>query len=350
MTQASTYNKPSANPATSGNFKISARDAVRREALRYFSSNPGPDCVGPNISLHSRARRCLSGEEVSLEELANLSSALLYRNTVTELAQKYLDVMAIAPVCDFHEFDHQFLGDKKLKALASQTDAYRMMREADLFFQDTAIGQPHNEPQMFVLHSLLAAGFLPGQGFEEKLEMAKSISGRESTLFLSLKERILKLRDSDETEGDCLNLLRQNCNMDQEFEFEKRVVRGKVDAQTYRNGCNEYAYDVLEAMELEPMWLFERFGTYEWALLVTTGGRSRQAQADKLLSVAQEILPPDSALHRKINKYIVVHAMELDVEAFKDKLVLIKAHAEEKLATARKLEIIDCIKGQDYKL
>ncbi|THW31309.1 hypothetical protein D6D21_10733 [Aureobasidium pullulans] len=332
MTQGSTYSEPSANPATSGNFKISARDAVRRETLRYFSSNPGPDCVGPNTSLHSRARRCLSEEEVSLEELANLSSALLYRNAVTELAQKYLDVMVIAP------------------ALASQTDAYRMMREADLFFQDTAIGQPHNEPQMFVLHSLLAAGFLPGQGFEEKLKMAKSISGRESTLFLSLKERILKLRDSDETEGDCLNLLRQNCNMDQEFEFEKRVVRGKVDVQTYRNDCNEYAYDVLEAMELEPMWLFERFGTYEWALLVTTGGRSRQAQADKLLSVAQELMPPDSALHRKINKYIVVHAMELDVEAFKDKLVLIKAHAEEKLATARKLEIIDCIKGQDYKL
>lgn len=178
---------------------------------------------------------------MSLEELANLSSALLYRNAVTELAQKYLDVMAIAPVCDFHEFDHQFLGDKRLNALASQTDAYRMMREAKLFFQDTAIGQPHNEPQMFVLHSLLAAGFLPGQGFEEKLEMAKSISGRESTLFLSLKERILKLRDSDETSGDCLNLLRQNCNMDQEFEFEKRVVRGKVDVQTYRNDCNEYA-------------------------------------------------------------------------------------------------------------
>lgn len=147
---------------------------------------------------------------MSLEELANLSSALLYRNAVTELAQKYLDVMAIAPVCDFHEFDYQFLGDKRLNALASQTDAYRMMREAKLFFQDTAIGQPHNEPQMFVLHSLLAAGLLPGQGFEEKLEMAKSISGRESTLFLSLKERTLELRVSEETEGDCLDLLRQN--------------------------------------------------------------------------------------------------------------------------------------------
>lgn len=97
------------------------------------------------------------------------------------------------------------------------------------------------------------------------------------------------------------------------------------------------------------MWLFKRFGTYEWALLVTTGGRSRQAQADKLLSVAQEILPPDSALHRKINKCIVVHAMEMDVEAFKEKLVLVKAHAEEKLATARKLVGTNCIKGQDYK-
>ncbi|THY29384.1 hypothetical protein D6D00_03621 [Aureobasidium pullulans] len=350
MTQASTYNKPSAKPATSGSFKISARDAVRREALRYFSSIPGPDCVGPNTSLHSRARRCLSGEEVSLEELANLSSALLYRNAVTKLAQKYLDVMAIAPVCDFHEFDHQFLGDKKLKALASQTDAYRMMREADLFFQHTAIGQPHNEPQMFVLHSLLSAGFLPGQGFEEKLEMAKSISGRETTLFPSLKERILELRDSDETEGDYLNLLRQNCNMDQEFEFEKRVVYGKVDVQTYRNDYNEYAYDVLEAMGLEQMWRFERFGTYERALLVTTGGRSRQAQADKLLSVVQEILPPDTALHRKINKYIVVHVMEMDVKAFKEKLVLVKAPAEEKPAAARKLGGTDCIKGQDYKL
>ena len=41
--------------------------------------------------------------------------------------------------------------------------------------------------------------------------------------------------------------------------------------------------------------------------------------------------------------------MEMDVEAFKEKLVLVKAHAEEKLATARKLVGTNCIKGQDYK-
>jgi len=145
---------------------------------------------------------------MSLEQLAGLSSALLYRNTVTELAQKHLDVMVVDPVCDFREFDHQYLGDKKLNALADHTDAQSMMREANLFMVDAAIGLPYDEPQVFLLQSLLAAGFLPGQGFEEKLEVAKRNLEKESALLRSVKDLTLKLRDSNETEKFHLDLSR----------------------------------------------------------------------------------------------------------------------------------------------
>ncbi|THY30225.1 hypothetical protein D6D01_03289 [Aureobasidium pullulans] len=219
MTQASTYNEPSAKPATSGSFKISVRDAVRGEAL-------------------SRARRCLSREEVSLEELANLSSALLCRNAVTELAQKYLGVMTIAPVCDFREFDYQFLRDKKLDALASQTDAYRMMRETDLFFQDAAIGQPHTEPQLFVIHSLLAAGCHPGQGFEDKLKTAIAILEEGMIALRAVKASARSSETSSNTNKDGLGSLRQTCNIDQEFEL-----------RVYRNEGNKTAYDTLGVIE-----------------------------------------------------------------------------------------------------
>jgi len=125
--------------------------------------------------------------------------------------------------------------------------------------------------------------------------------------------------------------------MNREFEYEKRVICGKNNILIYRNDSNVSAYDMLEAMGFKPMWLFERFGTFEWALLVTTGGRSRQAPTDKLLSLVKEILPYKSVLHRKINKYIVVHVMKLDVEAFRGKVAKVREAKNGRACEVRRL-------------
>lgn len=95
-------------------FNISPRDAVRREALRYFSSDSGMDTAAPNVGLHNSACTCLSARDMSVQDLARLSLGLLDRNTSIKLAQKYIEAMEISPVCDYSDFDCTFSPNKDL--------------------------------------------------------------------------------------------------------------------------------------------------------------------------------------------------------------------------------------------
>ncbi|THX08830.1 hypothetical protein D6D17_04157 [Aureobasidium pullulans] len=231
-------------------FNISPRDAVRREALRYFSSNPGMDTAAPNVGLHNSACTCLSARDMSVQDLARLSLGLLDRNTSIKLAQKYIEAMGISPICDYR--------------------TSQIILDAQIFPSVNLAGnRRHTKPRRFLEQSLLAAGILPGDKFDRKMGLAKSVMEKEITVFRDVeaaRKQILIENSQADTRGHP-ELLLASCGMDQELGYDKREICGKL---VYWSDINNDAYTALEIIKIAPFELFEKFGPYDWENCVVT--------------------------------------------------------------------------------
>ncbi|THZ55607.1 hypothetical protein D6C88_09379 [Aureobasidium pullulans] len=328
------------------NFNISPRDAVRREALRYFSSNPGMDTAAPNVGLHNSACTCLSARDMSVQDLARLSLGLLDRNTSVKLAQKYIEAMGISPICDYSEFDCTFSPNKDLWKLAIQTGTSQIILDAQIFPSVNLAGnRRHTKPRRFLEQSLLAAGILPGDKFDRKLGLAKSVMEKEITVFRDV-EAARKQIHIGNPQADIRGhpeLLLASCGMDQELGYDKREICGKL---VYWSDINNDAYTALETIKIAPFELFEKFGPYDWENCVVTCGATCRHAAEECLSLIRKILPNETALHRKTTRYIVCHVLRLagTVDA---KLELTKGVAE-KIASAKDSVEIQHIENKEY--
>ncbi|TIA06852.1 hypothetical protein D6C80_10117 [Aureobasidium pullulans] len=309
-------------------FNISPRDAVRREALRYFSSNPGMDTAAPNVGLHNSACTCLSAHDMSVQDLARLSLGLLDRNTSIKLAQKYIEAMGISPICDYSNFDCTFSPNKDLWKLAIQTGTSQIIQDAQIFPSVNLAGnRRHTKPRRFLEQSLLAAGILPGDKFDRNMGLAKSVMGKEITVFRDVeaaRKRTLMENPQADTRGHP-ELLLASCGMDQELGYGKREICGKL---------------------IPPFELYEKFGPYDWENCVVTGGSTCQHAAEERLSLIRKILPNETALHRKTNRYIVCHVLRL-AGTTDAKLELTRGVAE-KIAPAKDSMEIQHIENKEH--
>ncbi|KEQ86425.1 hypothetical protein M438DRAFT_353555 [Aureobasidium pullulans EXF-150] len=286
---------------------ISPRDAVRREALKYFSSNPGRDSLANNIGLHHQARKVLSTEPMTVEELSRVCLGIFCRNTLNDMAQAYLEAMGYKPICDFSEYHSPLAIGRELLDLGEKAGLTHVVHKADLFVCIRREGfRPYNKPLDFLDCSILAAGILPGDDLDKKLAMAKSIKNEETVLYNRVSAARSHLRDSCPAAYVCdhPNLLPLCCDMSREFEYEKREICGKL---YYYSDANKRAYDILEAIGVQPFYLFEAFGSYEWSL----HNRAKDL-SDRGLSLLEGICPSETALDRKVQRYVVCHFLFLN--------------------------------------
>ncbi|THY41404.1 hypothetical protein D6C97_09854 [Aureobasidium pullulans] len=206
---------------------ISPRDAVRREALKYFSSDPGRDSLANNIGLHHQARKVLSTEPMTVEELSRVSLGMFCRNTLNDMTQEYLQTMEIKPICEFSEYDSPLAIGKELLDLGDRTGLTHVVHKADLFVCGRHGGfRSYNKPVNFLEQSILAAGILPGEALDKKLAMAKLIKDEETSLYSNVSAELSRLGD----------------------------------------GLPGTAYNILEGIGVQPSYMFEAFGSYEWSL------------------------------------------------------------------------------------
>jgi hypothetical protein len=299
---------------------ISPRDAVRREALKYFSSDPGRDSLANNIGLHHQARKVLSTEPMTVEELSRVSLSIFCRNALNDVTQAYLQTMEVKPICEFSEYDSPLAIGKELLDLGDRTGLTHVVHKADLFMCGRHGGfRPYNKPVNFLEQSILAAGILPGEALDKKLAMAKSIKDEETSLYGNVSAELSRLGDGlpGTYVQDHFDLLLLCCGMSREFEYEKREICGKL---YYYSDANKRAYDILEAIGVQPFYLFEAFGSYEWSL----HNRAKDL-SERGLSLLEGICPSETALDRKVQRYVVCHFLFLNASPVKDFAFLKKA-------------------------
>ena len=84
-----------------------AQHRLRRLALIYMRSYPGPDCAAKNITVHGRCDRLLQGKTENLSHgyLKQLASALRYRlKSIVQRATEYKDYLGLDfPDCAEHD-------------------------------------------------------------------------------------------------------------------------------------------------------------------------------------------------------------------------------------------------------
>lgn len=312
--------------------KITLRDAVRREALKYFSCNPGIDNCGPNGSVHSRARQCLSDKEVTDKVLTDTALRLFYRNTLNSIALECIRVLEIKPLWSYYRFDPV---DRDIYNKVSYSREIRL--SASQMLQDMGIlprprgfeGQFFYKPIDFVAWTLLCSGYTPGHGYEEKAQLLHHPVIEEKLAKLkAVRAEVLKHRHDDEPS---LHTLALCCDLDSEFEYEKGYLNGYL---IYRNDTNAAAYDLLKALDMKLICLWEKFGKEEERYL---GEKS----AKPYLNLVDEYLADRDDLSERNRRYIAICGRWnfRRPEEFAERLASVVGPARQDSATAKDGEV-----------
>ncbi|MCJ1401666.1 hypothetical protein MMC11_004883 [Xylographa trunciseda] len=115
---------------------------LKRMALEYLRSKPGPDEAAKNHFVHHNCRHLLNGKTLPAQELEYLSAALIYRlKTIIARATEYKDRLGLdypdCHECDVWEYASRISKDPETEARNSEI-AY-MIRDRELF------DEPSNE-------------------------------------------------------------------------------------------------------------------------------------------------------------------------------------------------------------
>jgi hypothetical protein len=120
----------------------SERRELQDRASEYLSSKPGRDNLSPNIALHSKLRRFLSGEpDLDYKQTWRLLKIVLYRLAQLQKADRYTQIMGLEMpsimIFDIEEWERENMHtkgqDSELQDTAVNAYLWKVQREAQLF-------------------------------------------------------------------------------------------------------------------------------------------------------------------------------------------------------------------------
>lgn len=135
---------------------------LKRLAMEYLESNPGPDEAAKNIALHSRARFLLRGKKYSNQELERIAGSLRYRlESIMDQATKYIRRLKLNfPDCrevDIYQCKSNIRSDTKKRAMYQE--AYNVVLDEKLFDRPEAHeGMPYIKGTEYVRVALVESG------------------------------------------------------------------------------------------------------------------------------------------------------------------------------------------------
>ncbi|KAI5240196.1 hypothetical protein E4T43_06304 [Aureobasidium subglaciale] len=307
--------------------RLSPRDAVKREALRYFSSDPGLDSTANNISLHNQSRTVLSPEKMTLAELSKLSLELLYRNTLTDLSQKYLEVMQIEPICEFMEYNESEVSSLEARSSARDAGIATSVYKVDLFPR-CRVGRPYGKPMSFLQQSLFAAGLRPGEDLDNKLDAARVIKEQEIVAY----EAAVKIWSSRLDAHVPMSDDEYMRDPRREFEYE---TYNTSEHLYYHSATNKPVYEALEILDIQPRFDFDQFSIWDWNLRIVGRGSKIQGLVSQGLKRVEGYFPTTTGMERKVCRYIVLHTLRRDGDEMEEKLAKIREAWRKSIVVAK---------------